>query len=139
MQDFRKLMVWKKAQDLTVYAYSVTKLFPSSEQFGLTAQIRSASCSIGANIAEGCGRGSNKDFLRFLHIAIGSAFEVENHILLAERIGYLDEQQASTLIKMVVEQKRMLASLMRKIKGSSTTKKEGCKPSSKFETVNSEL
>ncbi len=129
MQDFRKLIVWKKAQDLTVYAYSVTRRFPSSEQFGLTAQIRSASCSIGANIAEGCGRGSSKDFLRFLHIAIGSAFEVENHILLAERIGYLDEQQTSTLIKMVVEQKRMLASLMREVKKGITTKKEGCKPS----------
>jgi four helix bundle protein len=129
MQDFRRLQVWNKALMITTRIYEVTKCFPSSEQFGLTAQLRSASCSIGANIAEGCGRGSNRDFLRFLHIAIGSAFEVENHILVAERLGYLDEYLASSLVGMVVEQKRMLASLMREVKKGITTKKEGCKPS----------
>ncbi len=122
MQDFRKLIVWKKAQDFTECAYNATRKFPSSEQFGLIAQMRNASSSICANIAEGCGRGSNKEFLRYLHIAIGSAFEVENHILLAERLECLDKDQAHAMVDNVIELKKMIASLMRKIRSVSNVK-----------------
>jgi four helix bundle protein len=104
---------------MTTQIYKITKSFPKHEQFGLMAQIRSSSCSIGANIAEGCGRGSNKDFLRFLHIAMGSAFEVENHILLAGRLDYLDEEHVTSMTEEVIELKKMLGSLMRKVKSAS--------------------
>ncbi len=116
MQDFRKLIVWNKAQEFTVGIYKATQSFPESEKFGLIAQMRSASCSMGANIAEGCGRGSNKEFLRYLHIAIGSAFEVENFILLAGRLEYMDDVEMLLMAEDLIEIKKMLSSLMRKVK-----------------------
>jgi four helix bundle protein len=122
MQDFRKLIVWDKTQDLTLRIYKATMNFPTNEKFGLIAQMRSASSSIGANIAEGCGRGSNKEFSRYLHIAIGSAFELENHILLAERLKYLDNEEASLMVEDVIELKRMLSSLIRKVKATNSIK-----------------
>jgi four helix bundle protein len=120
MQDFRKLIVWDKAQNFTLRVYKVTQRFPSSERFGLIAQMRSASSSIGANIAEGSGRGSNKEFSRYLHIAIGSAFEIENHIMLAGGLKYLDDVEASSMIEDVIELKRMLSSLIRKVKATGS-------------------
>jgi len=106
MQDFRKLIVWEKAQELTLHIYKATRKFPTDEKFGLIAQMRSASSSMGANIADGCGRGSQREFLRYLYIATGSAFEIENHILLAQQLDYLDEKSAASLIEGVVEIKK---------------------------------
>jgi len=106
MQDFRKLIVWEKAQELTLHIYKATRKFPTDEKLGLIAQMRSASSSMGANIAEGCGRGSQREFLRYLYIATGSAFEIENHILLAQQLDYLDEKSAASLIEGVVEIKK---------------------------------
>ena len=122
MQDFRKLKVWSKAQDFTVQIYSSTEQFPGSEKFGLSAQLRNACTSIGSNIAEGCGRGSKKDFVRYLNIALGSAFEAESQILLAQRLGYLNESNTSYLIDGIVEIKRMLYSLIRQVKASASAK-----------------
>ena len=116
MQDFRKLIVWEKAQELTLHIYKATRKFPTDEKFGLIAQMRSASSSMGANIAEGCGRGSQREFLRYLYIATGSAFEIENHILLAQQLDYLDEKSAASLIEGVVEIKKILSGLIRKVK-----------------------
>lgn len=118
------MIVWDKAQELTLRIYKATQKFPTSEKFGLIAQMRSASSSMGANIAEGCGRGSNKEFLRYLHIAIGSAFEIENHIVLAGRLKYLDNEEASMMVEDVIELKRMLSGLMRKVKGASSDKQK---------------
>ena len=134
MQDFRKLIVWKRAVNFTVQVYRSTGDFPGSERFGLTAQLRNASSSVGANIAEGCGRGSSKDFLRYLHIAIGSAFEVENHLILARKLGYLDEESAIILEEGILELKRMLSSLIHKVKISiREQKEEGQRPSQKVQ------
>lgn len=124
MQDFRKLIVWDKAQELTLRIYKATERFPTSEKFGLMAQMRSASSSMGANIAEGCGRGSNKEFLRYLHIAIGSTFEIENHILLPGRLKYFDNVEAASMVEDVIEIKRMLSSLMRKVKEAISDKQK---------------
>src|SRR5262245_10637736 len=90
MQDFSKLDVWTKAHRLTVNLYVLTRRFPREEMFGLTSQIRRAAGSIGANIAEGCGRGSNADFVRYLQIAFGSASELQYHLQLARDVGMLD-------------------------------------------------
>jgi len=114
MHDFRKLKVWEKSHDLTVDIYLLTKGFPREEQFGLTSQLRKSGSSIAANIAEGCGRGSKPDFVRFLWIAMGSAFEVHQHILLAQALNYLSSVECGELESRIVEIKKMLTGLISK-------------------------
>ena len=82
MKDFRDLKVWHKSHSLALKIYKATSKFPRSELYGLTSQIRRASTSISANIAEGCGRKGNLEFARFLQISMGSASELENLLLL---------------------------------------------------------
>ena len=89
MKDFRKLIVWEKAHQLTLKIYKVTEQFPREELYGLTSQIRRASVSIPTNIAEGCVRSSNADFSRFLYIALGSTSELEYLILLAMDVKFI--------------------------------------------------
>lgn len=116
MQDFRKLKVWEKAHRFTVAIYQITKAFPSEERFGLTDQMRRGAWSIPSNIAEGCGRGSNKDFARFLQMSMGSACELEYFILFAKDVELLSEQQSEQLTSNIQEIKRMLASLMQAVR-----------------------
>ena len=116
MKDFRDLTVWKKAHDLALTVYQITKDFPSDERFGLTSQLRRACVSIPANIAEGCGRGGDPELARFLQIAMGSASEVEYHILLAKDLGYLEESLYDQVHERVCEVKRMLASFIHKLR-----------------------
>jgi four helix bundle protein len=80
MRDFREFKVWEKAHSLTLDIYKATATFPRAEMYGLTSQLRRASSSIPANIAEGCGRGGNAELARFLQIGMGSASELEYHI-----------------------------------------------------------
>ncbi len=100
MRDFRKLLAWQKADDLTVMIYHATEHFPSEEKFGLTSQLRRAAVSVAANIAEGSGRHSLKDFRRFLYLARGSLSEVQYYLHLSKRLGYLPEnrQQATSAL-----------------------------------------
>ncbi len=90
MRDFRTNKAWQKLDDLAVAIYQVTQSWPSAERYGLTAQLRRAAVSASANVAEGCGRDSIKEYLRFLYIARGSLAEVENYLHLGRRLGYLD-------------------------------------------------
>ncbi len=115
MRDFRDLKVWEKSHQLTLAAYRVTATFPKEERYGLTSQIRRASVSISANIAEGCGRSGDAELGRFLQIAMGSASELEYHLLLAQDLGYLDTIQGKNLASEVVEVKRMLTSFIQKL------------------------
>ncbi|MCW5853511.1 MAG: four helix bundle protein, partial [Anaerolineae bacterium] len=91
MRDFRKLQVWVKAHQLTLNTYKVTRPFPKEELYGLTSQIRRASASIPANIAEGCGRQGAAELTRFLNIALGSASELEYHFILAHDLGFIPD------------------------------------------------
>lgn len=116
MQDFRNLDVWKQSHDLTLAVYRATKLFPDDERFGLTSQLRRGSASIPANLAEGCGRGSDADFGRFVQNAMGSSSEVEYHFLLAKDLDYLRVNIYTDLDGEITRIKRMLASLLRKIR-----------------------
>lgn len=116
MKDFRKLNVWEKAHYLTVDIYKATVSFPKEEAYGLVSQIRRAAASIGANIAEGCGKSSNADFSRFLQIAFGSACELEYHLLLAADLGMLLNEKHRELEIRLLEVKRMLASLISKVR-----------------------
>ena len=108
MRDFRKIQAWQKAHEMTLNIYKITATFPQDERFGLVSQIRRAMASIPTNIAEGAGRETQKDFARFIHIAIGSASEVEYLLLLSNELGYLSKEKYLPLEKDIVEIKRML-------------------------------
>ena len=120
MQGFRNLNVWQKAHDLTVAVYKIAARFPKEELFALTSQVKRAASSIGANIAEGCGRGSDADFTRFLYIAMGSASELENHLELGRDLGFISQADYDDLQRRLIEVKRMLGSLIQRTRGSST-------------------
>ena len=113
MQDFRQLKVWKRAHELTLAVYCVTAAFPKDELYGLTSQVRRSAASIPANIAEGCGRSGDAEFARFLHIAMGSASELDYHLLLAKDLSFLSPAEYDELAGSVAEVKRMLASPIR--------------------------
>jgi four helix bundle protein len=91
MHNFKELIVWKKARNLVKDIYELTQKFPDNEKFGLTQQIRRAAVSIPSNIAEGSGRGTDNDFIRFIDIANGSAFEVETQLYLALDLSYISQ------------------------------------------------
>ena len=115
MKNFRDLIVWSKSHELTLAVYKLTENFPKEEMFGLKSQIRRASASIPANIAEGCGRNGNGDFARFLYNSMGSTCELEYHLLLSKDLGYIAATQYKKADADVVEVKRMLSSLIAKV------------------------
>ncbi len=116
MQNFRELKVWDKAHAVTLAVYAATELFPVTERFGLTSQTRRAALSVPANLAEGCGRSSNADLARFLHIALGSASELEYFLLLARDLKFLKHSTHEELHAGVIETKRMLGGLIGRVK-----------------------
>lgn len=116
MKDFRKLGIWEKSHSLAVEIYRITNNFPQSEMYGITSQIRRACVSIPANIAEGCGRDGEAEFRRFLQIAVASASELEYHLLLAHDLKLLTAENYRQLDGRVTEIKRMITSLIKKLK-----------------------
>ena len=119
MRDFRDLKVWAKAHALVLALYQATESFPGQERYGLTSQVRRAAVSIPANITEGCVRSSDADFSRFLHMAMGSASELEYLILLAHDLKMLTEALRDELATNLQEVKRMLAALIARLKADS--------------------
>ena len=119
MKDFKSLIPWSRAHELTLKVYDATKGFPREEAFGLTSQLRRACASIPANIAEGCGRNGDAELARFLIIAAGSASEVEYHLLLAHDLNYLSHTDYGRLNGEVNELKRMLSAFIQKLKANS--------------------
>jgi four helix bundle protein len=120
MRDFRELKVWEKAHALTLDVYRTTAEFPKNEMYGLTSQVRRAAGSIGANIAEGGGKNSRPDFARFLRIGLGSASELEYHLLLLRDLGYLESEKYRRLSGEVVEVKKMLTGFIQYLCGGRT-------------------
>lgn len=116
MQNFHDLKVWEKAHQLTLDVYKATRDFPREELYGLTSQVRRATSSIPANIAEGCGRNTGNELRRFLEIAMGSASEVEYHLLLARDLGFLTPDVHGELNSRTCEIKRMLSAFIQKLK-----------------------
>ena len=115
MEDFKDLRVWAKAHELTIILYEKSRSFPKEEMYGLTSQLRRAAVSIGANIAEGCGRRSDGEMKRFLQIARGSANELEYELLLAQDLHFLSTPDFQDLRARTLEIQRMLASLTAKV------------------------
>ena len=116
MRDFHKLIIWQRSHQLALKIYSISKLFPKDELFGLTSQIRRAVSSIPTNIAEGCGRASNKDFAHFLQIAIGSAAEVEYELLLAHDLNYINDDDYQALTEETVAVRKMIIKYQSELK-----------------------
>jgi four helix bundle protein len=119
MKDFHELRVWQQAHDLTVAIYSASAAFPRDERFGLTSQIRRACASIPANLAEGCGRNGDAELARFCSIALGSASELEYHLLLARDLKFLANDSYEILAGQTIQIKRMLGSLISKLTAST--------------------
>ena len=115
MKDFRDLKVWEKSHALTLEIYRATAVFPKPELYGLTSQIRRCSASIGANIAEGCGKRGNNEFQRYLQIASGSASELDYHLLLSKDLGFLSDIDYRKLARSLTEVRKMLTSLLQKV------------------------
>ncbi|MCU4155984.1 four helix bundle protein [Carboxylicivirga sp. A043] len=116
MHKFKELKVWQKSRVLVKSVYQLTKNFPASEQFGITSQMQRAAVSIPANIAEGAGRNTNKDFARFLDIANGSSFELETLVYLCIDLEYISDEEFNHLNESILEVQRMLYSLKEKVK-----------------------
>lgn len=118
MQDFQKLKIWQKSHQLTLDVYRATGSFPTEEKYGMTSQLRRATSSIPANIAEGCGRGSNNELRRFCEIAMGSASEVEYFFLLARDLKFIPAENYQALNSKLVEIKKMLNAFIQKLKNN---------------------
>ena len=122
MRDFRGLKVWEKSHLLTLQIYKTTMSFPSEERYGLTSQIRRSCASIPANIAEGCGTGSDAEMARYLQIAMASASELEYHILLARDLEFITTANYNSIYDEVTQIKRMLTPFIRRLRGSRLKK-----------------
>jgi len=119
IESFRDLTVWQKAMDLAVAVYEHTRVFPKEEVYGLTAQLRRAAVSIPSNIAEGQGRTTTNDFLRFLGVAAGSLQELETQLILSVRLGYLSEMNETQLVDQCCEVGRLLQGLINALRRKS--------------------
>ena len=114
MGDYQELIAWQKAMDLAQEVYACTQGLPKEEIYGLTSQIRRAAVSIPSNLAEGASRAGPKEFMQFLHIARGSASELETQLLLAERIGYASG--GKELLAKLAGVKQLINGLIRSLK-----------------------
>ncbi len=115
--NFKELTVWQKTVTLTTEIYRLTDRFPTTERYCLSLQMRRSAISIGSNIAEGCGRGTNKDFARFLHQALGSCRELEHQLIVADRLQLADNRQIEEVRQQTEEIAKMLCALIKAISG----------------------
>lgn len=118
MTDYKNYKVWQRSHKLVLKIYEATLSFPKQEQYNLVSQINRATVSIPTNIAEGCGRETQKELIRFLYIASGSAHELEYLILLSGELNYIKEENTQGLLNEIDEIKKMLFPLIRTIKKS---------------------
>ena len=119
IRTFKDLIAWQKGMDVAEEVFHLTAGFPPDERFGLTAQVRKAAVAIASNVAEGFGRSSRIDYLRFIDIARGSANEVETQLLLAQRLGFLAPRTAKPLLSLVVEEQKILMGLAKSLDRSA--------------------
>lgn len=115
MRKFEDYLIWQRSQDLVIRIYQATAKLPSSEKFVIKSQLRRAINSVPANIAEGCSRMSEKDFARFLEIALGSVFECRSFLWTCKNLGYIEEEEYETLRSDLVEVGRMINGLKLKM------------------------
>lgn len=116
MHNYKDLKVWQKGIDLVSDVYQLTSNFPESEKFGLISQIRRCAISIPSNIAEGSGRRTNMDFIRFLDISNGSSFELESHLIISKNLNLITESDISDVLNRLIEIQKMIFRLVETLK-----------------------
>ncbi len=114
--SYKNLIVWQKSFQLVILIYQVTKNFPKDELYGIVSQMRRCVVSVPSNIAEGYGRRRKLGYLQFLHIAYGSACELETQLLLSKELGYLSEESFNKASSLLTEVLKMLNSMITKVK-----------------------
>jgi four helix bundle protein len=112
MRNYRDLQVWLKSYELSLELYRLSRSFPREEIYGITSQLRRAAVSIGANLAEGCGRRTNAEMGRFVRIAMGSASELDHHLLLCKDLGFLRDEDYKRTARSLTEVRKMLGGLL---------------------------
>ena len=115
IESFKDLLVWQKGVEIADELYLVTRKFPKEELFGLTSQIRRAAVSVPANIAEGWGRNRTKSYIQFIRISVGSLYELETLLTIANNQNYIDQNQKSILSDKIDDLGKMLNSLLKKL------------------------
>lgn len=113
MHNFKELKVWKAGIELCKIVFELTKGFPGEEKFGLTSQMTRCAVSIPSNIAEGCGRKSNKELYQFLNIALGSSFELETQVIIAREFNYITTEKAEYICALIIEIQKMINGLQK--------------------------
>ena len=116
MKNFKNLKVWQKGIELVVDIYKKTSDFPKEEIYGLTGQIKRSAVSISSNIAEGSGRSSDKDFNRFLDVALGSSYELETQLIIAHKLNFLNEENFNQLNEQLDEEQKMIIGLQKSLR-----------------------
>ncbi len=116
MRNFRSLVIWQKGMSIVKMTYEFAAMFPNEEKYGLKSQMCRAAVSIPSNIAEGCSRGSDKDFVRFLEIALGSLFELETQFLLVQELKYSNLEEGKLLLSTILEEEKMISGFINKLK-----------------------
>ncbi|HET7115674.1 MAG TPA: four helix bundle protein [Hanamia sp.] len=118
MKNFKELIIWQKGIQLVKSVYVLSKSFPGEEKFGMVSQVTRAAVSIPANIAEGSSRNSEKDYARFLQIALGSAFEVQTYLVIAKEMQWINNEKAEAVESLLEEEIKMMHSFIRKLGGN---------------------
>lgn len=115
MKNFKELIVWQVGFEITQLCYNLVKLFPQEEKYGLVSQVTRAAYSTPSNIAEGSSRKSAREYAHFLEIALGSAFELETQLLLAQNLGFCDINQTKSMLCKVDQEQKMLIAFIKKL------------------------
>ena len=115
MRNYRDLQVWSKAHHLTLELYRISRQFPREETYGITSQLRRAAVSIGANLAEGCGRRTSSELARFVRIAMGLASELDYHLLLCRDLGFINDDDFASSAARLTEVRKMLTSFLNSV------------------------
>ena len=125
MRNYRELQVWNKAHTLTLELYRLSRGFPKEEMYGITNQLRRAAVSIGANLAEGCGRRTSSELARFVKIAMGSASELDYHLLLCRDLGFMSNDAFSASAAKLTEVRKMLTSFLSSVEEQLELRRKG--------------
>nr|WP_068888072.1 four helix bundle protein [Pedobacter panaciterrae] len=127
MHQYKELKIWQKAMELVTRIYQVTREFPNVEKFGLVSQINRCAVSIPSNIAEGAGRNSEKEFVRFLAISHASSFELETQLIISRNINYLSNNNLNEFVEQITELQKMNFALQSRLKSSYNNKIQNVK------------
>lgn len=121
IKTHKDLLVWEKSLDLVEQIYKITKQFPIEELYGITNQMRRCAVSIPANIAEGSGRKNKAEFIQFLHIALGSASELETHLIISQRLGFLSINSYDEIMNALNEIIKMTCGLINSLNSTRSS------------------